>query len=223
MIENLPLEYLKLVHDTRLFIQNKRGFKKSDREAPPLPRLKESNHSTIPKKIERRQEETPPPQPIAPEAPKTPIKKNAAPEKKELKQGQWELHPMGQPEPDTHFRQKLSRYISVCDPTILIFLILEEEDALYRLFLENVSRAITKTFGPASVLLYHDALFQDPQKKLFLIPYSLIKKRFPQASIHHPFKVEHHTVLPLDTLDSYGSDPNQKRALWNAIQLLFQS
>ena len=227
MREDLHLEYLKLVQDARLFIQQKRGCLRSfEKEKNALPSL--AHPITAPsQKITqgRRGEKVSSPQvtPTVEPSIAQPPKIQKIPEKKESSQSLWELQPMGQPEEDVSFRNKLASYTQVFEPLISALLVLPEENLGHRLFLENVSRAITRTFAPASVVLYHEALFRDYPCKLFLAPLSLLKKKFPHAIPHQLFKIEGCSLIPLGDLDLYGGDAHYKRALWNTIQLSFQS
>ena len=121
------------------------------------------------------------------------------------------------------FRNKISPFATTCELHISVFLVLPEENGAHRLFLENVCRAITKAFAPASVVLYQEKLFHACQDKIFLAPLPLLQKKFPHLLPHQIFKAETFTVIPLESLDRYAHDVHCKRMLWNTIQHLFQS
>jgi hypothetical protein len=146
-------------------------------------------------------------------------------QKPESKTGKdmWELQPMAQVEESPFLRKKLSSFVQICDPIVSTLLILPEENPTHRLFLENVSRAITRAFSPASVVLYNEAVLHNCQGKILLVPAPLLKKKYPHAQPHHPFKTENFSMIPLENLDLYAHDVNCKLALWNTIQRLFQS
>ena len=139
------------------------------------------------------------------------------------KKSAWELQPMQALESAATFYKKLAPFVSICETQPMVFLILPEENPTHRLFLENVSRAITRTFCPASVVNYSEIHFQSAQGKLFLIPAELLRKKWPGCKPHQSFKTDSFTALPLENLDKYAEDVQCKRTLWNAIQSLFQS
>jgi hypothetical protein len=190
---NLRVEYLKLVHDVRVLLQTHLKPTKKEPTAAPSP-------PTFSGKEEQKK------------------KLSSAP-----KESKWELQAMQQAQERDSLRKKLSLFVRTVEPLLTIFLVLPEESAAHRLFLENVARAITRTFAPASVILYHELLFQNCKDRVFLIPISLLKKKFPHAQVHQLLKTDEFKAIALDELDRYAHDVECKRALWIAIQHLFQS
>lgn len=155
----------------------------------------------------------PPPRPV-------PAKPIVAPA---LPKGGWELQAMPAPTDSSPLRQKLAAYTATNDPPLSVLLILPEENGMHRLFLENVSRAVTRSFASATVAIYRDGLLQEMQGKLILAPLSLLQKRFPKAQVHIPLQESGMTWIPLENLDIYAHDVTAKRALWMSIQRSFQS
>ena len=165
----------------------------------------------------------PPVEPSQPLLSVNPDKKKVNKPATQVKKSAWELQPLAQAEDCAVFRKQIAHYVQTCDPLISVLLLLPEENPLHRLFLENVCRAITRTFTPASVVLFNGALLIDEQYKLVLAPCSLLKKKFPDVQPHQSFKTERYSVIPLENLDLYTHDVNSKRALWSTIQRSFQS
>ncbi len=195
-------DYLKLIQDTRLFIQREYSLEEKNVPIPP-PALAPA----------------PIPAPALPPSP--PPTKSEKPPQAPPTKGGWALQPMSQTEETSHFRDNLSSFAKTCAFDISTFLVLPEENGAHRLFLENVSRAITKTFQPSTVVLFQEKLLQMPGK-IFLIPLSCLKSQFPNLEPHQFIKTPNTTFLALENLDNYAEDVNCKRALWNAIQLLFR-
>lgn len=133
----------------------------------------------------------------------------------------WELQPMQQPL--LTGPHALAGFVPGIGPFIPIVLVLPEESCADRLFLENVSRAITRTFAPATVALYDKDLFAKPEGKIFLIPQPLLKKKYPELSPHQLLKRENFSLLVLEKLELYQENIQAKQALWKAIQHLFPS
>jgi hypothetical protein len=222
-------ELVTLAREARLFIQNMIEPHTRKKEEPPskLQNVKSKNPSTSTLKPET-------------------INK----EKKEILKTLWELHPMSQAEEKWEYYNKVSPFIRLTQPSINVILVLPEEQPTHRLFLENVSRVITKTFAPARVVLYQEEILKksfnisfglssldskviaeqslkDENKpknqvahKIFLLPLSLIHK---EVEPHVPFLEQGNTWIALDNLDMYLHDANRKRSLWKTIQQLFQS
>lgn len=192
-------QFLKLVQDTRKFIE----------QQSPLMTTR------------------PPHAPVEAPSVQIPVDTVALPVKKAPRATQnksaWELQPMSLALGNTPLLNKLSALVQTCEPVIPIFLVLPEENAPHRLFLENVSRAITRTFAPASVILYEEKILSTHSGRIFLAPVTLLQSKFPQAQPHQIIKTGIDTLLPLEPLDLYAEETNCKRALWNAIQLLFRS
>ncbi|MFC2049108.1 hypothetical protein ACFLR2_00330 [Chlamydiota bacterium] len=209
-------EFAELVRDARKFLEQNMRIQGAKEKAS-LPPVKTATSAAAPPPPV---EETPPP--AMPQAP--PPKPSAAPAASPPK-GSWELQAMTMTAPsDTSaLRQKLAPYTSTNDPALDVLLILPEENSLHRLFLENVSRAVTRSFASASVTLYHEGLLQEMRGKLILAPLSLLHKRFPKALPHIPVQEGGMTWIPLENLDIYTHDVTAKRALWMSIQRSFQS
>ncbi len=209
-------EFAKLVHDVRHFIQQ--DMRPVKEKTPPS-----SAHAptvqvhTLPKNVP--ESETPPPDVL----PKQIVPAKATTYIPPILKGDWELHAMPPPADSSHLHQKLATYTSAQEPPLSVLLILPEDNNPHRLFLENVSRAVTRTFASASVVLYHDGLLGQMQGKLILAPLSLFQKRFPKAQPHIPQQAEGMTWIPLENLDIYAHDVTAKRALWMSIQRSFQS
>jgi hypothetical protein len=215
-------EYLKLVRETRLFIESQlpaHTFVEKE-EAPFIVNRR--------KPAEKAHKEATPQSPPAPEAKKEILSQVTAKGGQANptimpKNTEWELHPMGHVEERPSLRQKLSSYVPTCEPQIGAFLILPEENPSHRLFLESLSRAITRSFIPASVVVYDPTLFQKAEGKLIVVPLSLLKKKHPHALPHTLIEEGAFKLLAIENLDLYGHDPTCKRALWRAIQSLFRS
>ena len=208
-------ELKDLVHDTRLFIQGPLRMPASINKERPQNLQSVVKSIPVPSVeviVEEVKKEVNAPPPI-----ELPKKVTVS---KEIKRGDWELQPMIQREDSLTMRKKLSNYTETCDPPIAVILILPEENTVHRLFLENVCRAITRTFASASVELYFEGIFQKRECSLFLAPLTLLKKKSLQA--HTLFKEQEQKVIPLENLDVYAHDVNSKRALWTAIQQSFQ-
>lgn len=137
--------------------------------------------------------------------------------------GDWELQAMPPAENSSPLRKKLSAYTAMQEPPLKVLLVLPEDNNPHRLFLENVSRAVTRTFASASVVLYFDGLLDTIQGKLLLAPLFLFQKRFPKALTHILLQEEGMNWIPLENLDIYAHDVTAKRALWMSIQRSFQS
>ena len=137
--------------------------------------------------------------------------------------GDWELHAMSPTLDSSPLRQKLAIYTPMQEPPLRVILVLPEDNNPHRLFLENVSRAVTRTFASACVVLYHDGLIEQMQDKLLLAPLFLFQKKFPKAQTHIPLQEGGLTWIPLENLDIYAHDVTAKRALWMSIQRSFQS
>lgn len=133
-------------------------------------------------------------------------------------ENEWALHSMPQAEEKT-----LSFSFKQSELKIPVRLFLSEESPEHRLFLENVARAITSHFSPASVALFQEERFRDPHVKYVLAPVSLLKKEFPQVESHQLFKANGILFLPLEELENYNVDLNLKRALWKTLQNMFRS
>lgn len=200
-----------LVRDTRLFIQSLMPLPKT----PPREIIPKQKRVEIPEKIdllEIRDPLPPFPPPVLPRKIET---KNS--------KGEWELHPMTQPEENLDWSKKLANYTQICVPEILAILLLPEENGVHRLFLENISRVLTKTYGPASVLKSEEKMWKKLRYKYIFAPCTLLKKKFPKAEPHISFKEGEVSWIPMENLDLYGHDVQAKRVLWTTIQHLFQS
>lgn len=110
---------------------------------------------------------------------------------------------------------------SLTEPACVAYLLLPEEKPACRLFLENVSKAVTRSLAPACVALAHekkwDAWFAD-KGKLIAAPLSLVKKKIPLAQTHCFYPIGASTLLALEELESYLHDLNLKRTLWNTLK-----
>jgi hypothetical protein len=200
MRSSLSHEFCKLVRDARLFVQNQMH-----------PNNRKGTFSPAPQ---------PNPIAVATTLPiEEPKKQIAVPPKK----GNWELYPMPTVDTPSTFYKKLSHFVTVTEVQLPILLVLPEEHAGHRLFLENVARTITRTFAAASVATFHERLLQSSQNKILLIPVDLLAKKYPGCEPHKRFQTASFTALPLEILDKYQEDVHCKRALWTAIQNLFQS
>jgi hypothetical protein len=214
MKSDLCREYLQLLQDTRLFIQNQLRPAPLYESPPPPPSPPTSLPSYQPEKKKEVKEKS------TREVSKLPETEGAKPKIRVT----WELHPMAPVEGSGTFHHKLSPYVKICEPLISTLLLLPEENGAHRLFLENVARVITRTFSAATVLLYQEKLFYTGQNKILLAPITLLKRVFPEVEEPHKiFKAETFTLIPLEPLDHYAHDMNCKRILWNTIQHLFQS
>ena len=216
MNTSIRKEFAKLVFDVRQFIQkDMRPVSQQNTMNPSAP-----TSLVHPPPLQKEPLETakllPPvlPPPIIPTKPTTytPVIK-----------GNWELQAMPSVEDPAHLRQKLAVYTTIQAPPLRVLLILPEDNNPHRLFLENVSRAVTRTFGSAKVALYQDGILDQIQGKLVLAPLSLFQKKFPKAQIHIPLQDVDMTWIPLENLDIYAHDVTAKRALWMSIQRSFQS
>jgi len=252
MRRDLFQSYAELVRDARLFIQNQLHpnlLKHRDRAktsnfeqlsksftidpSKTLPSNQEIKSSEIyprdkkeipsPSLVLALPTEVSPPSPVA--APMfMPVVEEATKKTEVLmKKGHWELQPMPPIETPSSFYKKLSPFLSVIETSLPILLVLPEENTAHRLFLENVARAITRSFAAASVVLYNEEFFRSFHGKLALIPTELLKNKYPGCQPHKIVKTESFTALPLEFLDKYAEDVHCKRALWTAIQSLFQS
>ena len=213
-------EFAKLVHDVRQFIQQD-TLPLARQKIPPL------SAPTLAIQTPSLQKEPPAgakPLPISLPAPVMAVKPTTY---NPVIKGDWELHAMPPAEHPSHLRQKLAAYLAMQEPPLKVLLILPEDNNPHRLFLENVSRAVTRTFASASIVLYHDGLLSQLQgqmhDKLILAPLSLFQKRFPKAQPHIPLQEEGMNWIPLENLDIYAHDVTAKRALWMSIQRSFQS
>ncbi len=121
------------------------------------------------------------------------------------------------------WKSKLSPFVTVSEPTIAALLIVTDEHPQQRLFLENVARAITRTFGPAQVISPQDPILQKKERRVILAPAPLLRKKFPEAQIDVLIKEENRFWIPMGDLDHYDHNIASKRALWTLIQLSFQS
>lgn len=226
--EDLHTIYATLVQDTLLFLQTsvKKKFKLVLKKSPSLsqPSLtttppKEIIENPQPvKKISEKLEEKPE---VMTPPPPSPLKVERAEKKEEF--SAWELCPMPQCEQEDHFKYKLAKHIPIIEPYVAAYLVLPDEQAANRFFLENLSRAITRTLGPARVVTYYEGIFAQAKNTRFLVPASILKQKFPQAQPHQQIQLEHFQIIFLDNLDTYGNDLLAKRTLWNTIQLSFQS
>ncbi len=160
--------------------------------------------------------------PAPKEAPKVVVKAERAPQPL-LPNPKWELHPMEQATLPVGLQGRIASSTQVSDPPLDLCLVLPEENSHHRLFLENVARAVTRSFASSVVVLYQETLFKKPISRFLLLPADLLQKKFPKARPHHPIVDGGVTWIPLEPLDLYALDINAKRALWMAIQRLFQS
>lgn len=201
-----------LVRESRLFIQS---------QMPPPPRtlpkettFPKQKRVEIPEKVDLITIKEPVPPPLLPK-PALKIEKSS--------KGEWELHPMAQAVENLDWPKKLATYTQTCVPEIVALLLLPEENGAHRLFLENISRALTRTYGPSSVLKYEEKMWKKINCKYILAPCTLLKKKFPKAEPHSSFKEGDQVLIPMENLDLYGHDVQAKRVLWTTIQHLFQS
>lgn len=106
-------------------------------------------------------------------------------------------------------------------PTCSAYLLLVEENPACRLFLENVAKAMTRSFAPTCVALANEkkweSWFIEPGT-LIVMPLSLVKKKIPQAHIHCFYPIGSSTLLPLEEVECYIQDINLKRILWNTLK-----
>jgi hypothetical protein len=195
-------EFTALLRDTRQFIEG---------HLRPSPSFGENRPVLLAKKA---------PATAIVDTPATLIVKPKTQGQRPLKGG-WDLHPMPAPADFSYLRQKLAVFTSTQEPPLKVILVLPEENSHHRLFLENVSKAVTRSFASATVVLYEERLFQ--QKGIVLAPLSLLLKKFPKAQAHIPFCERETIWIPLENLDIYSHDVNCKRALWKSIQHSFQS
>lgn len=140
-------------------------------------------------------------------------------------QTNWPLLPLPLPEETetlfARFSDVFPKDSLITQPNTLIYLLLPEEKEAPRLFLENVSRVITRTLAPASVLFGDEKKCEQLLKKegvLIIAPLSLLKKKFPSLAVHQFYPAGHSTLLPLEELDYYLKDLNLKRTLWNTLK-----
>lgn len=142
------------------------------------------------------------------EKPKTQVKevKKSPP----VKVTDWTLNPLSLP-PD--YPPAFTSYFKAIPLTIPIRLFVAESSQI--LFLENVSRAITRFIAPSMLFAGKlDVLLTNQNVHLILAPLSVLKKRFPQVELHCFLKIGGTALLPL--ADQY--DLELKRNLWKCLK-----
>lgn len=133
----------------------------------------------------------------------------------------WALRHMDLPDENPTLTERFANYFSNTPLDIPIRLV-APSSALppQLLFLENVARAITQKWSPATVHseIQLVKLLESSDCKLIIVPHLLLKKKFPQLQIHGFYKTIGPTLLPLEELDRYLNDPNLKRTLWTTLK-----
>lgn len=124
----------------------------------------------------------------------------------------WSLNSMA---PPAQVESRFDQYLTPTSVTIPILLVLPEENPQQRLFLENVSRAITQHFAPSKVV----SAIQEAQ--VVLAPCSLLNKN--DLIPHTPYTEGKTTYIPLNNLDRYQEDRNLKQSLWTTLKRHFQN
>lgn len=148
------------------------------------------------------------------------MSKNSHPIPRSISKPAWELQTMPVMSSDNGIealKKKMSTYINLHEPEISVLLTLPEESPPHRLFLESLSKAITRTFASASVVLFDPEVLSPSRALLILTPLFLIQKKYPNAKIHTLLKDENLSLLPLDHLDRYQEDLTNKRTLWRVV------
>ncbi len=136
---------------------------------------------------------------------------------------EWALNPMPLPlSIDSLFESFCSSLpdLRLIKPDIPILLILPIDKPHDRLFLENVSRALTYTLAPARVLLAEETKLSNwcPEAKLIVAPLSFLRKNYPKLHLHCFYPTQGPTLLPIEEVESYLNDLKLKRILWNTLK-----
>ncbi len=115
---------------------------------------------------------------------------------------------------------RFSKFFQPQHETTSIYLFALDLSVKQKDFLENVAQAISEHIGPTKLVaapLQH--LLEDPKIRLLIAPFSLLNKKFPEVQSHQYLLMGAQFLLPMEPIDSYLTDLDLKRELWNQLKL----